>query len=166
MPGLAAPRNASNRGPMPSLRFVRDKRGYENTFVVHSDDRLAKGAGQRILYWFRTPPGVKVGRAALDEEAIRTIEQGTPISPSTGSRCSRCGRVRSPLAGPRLSASNGDPPALAAGPLDNISQRLLHHREQRRPPRTMRPCRTNLPVRRSRSARWARPSPHVLGPRT
>ena len=63
---------------MPSLRFVRDKRGYENTFVVHSDDRLAKGAGQRILYWFRTPPGVKVGRAALDEEAIRTIEAGHP----------------------------------------------------------------------------------------
>ncbi len=32
----------------------------------------------RILYWFRTPPGVRVGRSALDEEAIRLIEQHNP----------------------------------------------------------------------------------------
>ena len=38
-----------------------------------------RGAQQsRILYWFRTPPNVKVGRAALDEDAIRAIEQGNP----------------------------------------------------------------------------------------
>ena len=60
---------------MPYLRFNRDKRGYENT-VVHSDRR--KGRGQRILYLFRTPPGVKIGRAALDEDAIRLIEAHNP----------------------------------------------------------------------------------------
>jgi hypothetical protein len=32
----------------------------------------------RILYWFRTPPSVRVGRAALDEEAIRSIEESHP----------------------------------------------------------------------------------------
>ena len=32
----------------------------------------------RILYFFRTPPHVKVGRAALDEEAIRLLEQHHP----------------------------------------------------------------------------------------
>lgn len=32
----------------------------------------------RILYWFRTPPGVRVGRAALDEDAIRLIEEYNP----------------------------------------------------------------------------------------
>ena len=38
-----------------------------------------KGKGQpRILYWFRTPPGVKVGRSALDEDAIRLIEEHNP----------------------------------------------------------------------------------------
>lgn len=31
-----------------------------------------------MLYSFRTPPGVKVGRSALDEEAIRLIEQLNP----------------------------------------------------------------------------------------
>jgi hypothetical protein len=35
-------------------------------------------ARSRILYWFRTPPNVKVGRAALDEEAIRLIEDANP----------------------------------------------------------------------------------------
>lgn len=33
---------------------------------------------QRILYWFRSPPNVKVGRPALDEEAIRWIEEHNP----------------------------------------------------------------------------------------
>jgi hypothetical protein len=32
----------------------------------------------RILYWFRTPPGVRVGRAAIDEDAIRQIEASHP----------------------------------------------------------------------------------------
>ncbi len=31
-----------------------------------------------MLYWFRTPPGVKVGRAALDDDAIRHIEKLNP----------------------------------------------------------------------------------------
>jgi hypothetical protein len=30
------------------------------------------------LYWFRTPPGVRIGRSALDEDAIRLIEQHNP----------------------------------------------------------------------------------------
>lgn len=34
--------------------------------------------GQRLLYWFRTPPGVRVGRVALDDEAIRLLEQHNP----------------------------------------------------------------------------------------
>ena len=59
------------------MRFNRDKRGYENTFVVHSDRRKGRSQ-QRILYWYRSPPGVKVGRAALDEDAIRLIEQHNP----------------------------------------------------------------------------------------
>jgi hypothetical protein len=31
-----------------------------------------------MLYWFRTPPNVKVGRLPLDEEAIRTVEAKNP----------------------------------------------------------------------------------------
>jgi hypothetical protein len=31
-----------------------------------------------VLYWFRTPAGVRVGRAPLDEDAIRLIEEHHP----------------------------------------------------------------------------------------
>ena len=62
---------------MPYLRFSRDKRGYENTYVLHTF-RGKRGPEPRLLYWFRTPPGARVGRHPLDEEAIRAIEAGNP----------------------------------------------------------------------------------------
>jgi hypothetical protein len=62
---------------LPFLRFTRDKRGYETTSLVHPVRRNGRSQ-QRILYWFRTPPGVKVGRPALDENAIRWIEEHNP----------------------------------------------------------------------------------------
>jgi hypothetical protein len=62
---------------LPFLRFTRDKRGYETTSLVHAGRQRGR-ARQRILYWFRTPPGVKVGRPALDEDAIRWIEEHNP----------------------------------------------------------------------------------------
>jgi hypothetical protein len=62
---------------LPYLRFSRDKRGNEITSLLHTPRRGGKARPQ-ILYWFRTPPNVKVGRAALDESAIRAIEEGHP----------------------------------------------------------------------------------------
>lgn len=62
---------------MPSLRFTRDKRGYETTSLVHVGRHNGRSR-QVVLYWFRTPPGVKVGRPALDEDAIRWIEEHNP----------------------------------------------------------------------------------------
>ena len=59
------------------MRFTRDKRGYETTSLVHTG-RRGGGSQPRILYWFRTPPDVKVGRPALDEAAIRWIEEHNP----------------------------------------------------------------------------------------
>jgi hypothetical protein len=59
------------------MRFSRDRRGYEHTYVLHA----ARGQSRqepRILYWFRTPPHVRVGRAAIDEEAIRLLEETHP----------------------------------------------------------------------------------------
>ena len=60
---------------MPFLRLTRDRRGYENTFLLHADQ---PGERPRLLYWYRTAPGVALGRAPLDEEAIRTIEEQHP----------------------------------------------------------------------------------------
>ena len=59
------------------MRFTRDKRGYETTSLVHASRRGGRSR-PRVLYWFRTPPGIKVGRPALDEDAIRWIEEHNP----------------------------------------------------------------------------------------
>jgi hypothetical protein len=60
---------------VPFLRLNRDRRGYESTFLLHTPHH---GARPRVLYWYRTAPGVRVGRPPLDEDAIRTIEEQHP----------------------------------------------------------------------------------------
>ena len=62
---------------MPFLRFSRDRRGYESTYLCHTH-RRGGTPRLRVLYWFRSPPDVKVGRLALDPEAIRAIEESNP----------------------------------------------------------------------------------------
>lgn len=62
---------------MPFLRFSRDKRGYEHFYLIHSTTRRGKSRS-RILYWFRTPPNVKVGREPFDEELRRALEAQNP----------------------------------------------------------------------------------------
>jgi hypothetical protein len=60
---------------VPFLRLTRDRRGFENTFLMHAD---RPGDRPRLLYWYRTAPGVLLGRPPLDEDAIRTIEEQHP----------------------------------------------------------------------------------------
>src|SRR6185312_12988202 len=60
------------------LRFSKDRRGYENTYLLHASRRRNDKDRPTLLYWFRTPPHVKVGRAAFDETAIRAIEDQHP----------------------------------------------------------------------------------------
>lgn len=60
---------------MPYVRVTRDERGYENIFLLH-----VRWPGDRpqVLYWFRSAPGVRVGRSPLDEDAIRSLEERHP----------------------------------------------------------------------------------------
>mgnify|MGYP001469785962 CR=1 FL=1 len=62
---------------MPFIRFSRDKRGYESTYLFHTY-RRKESSHTRLLYWFRTPPSVRVGRHSFDPEAIRSIEESNP----------------------------------------------------------------------------------------
>lgn len=55
--------------------MTRDRRGTENTFLLHAD---RPGDRPRLLYWYRTAPGILLGRPPLDEDAIRTIEDNHP----------------------------------------------------------------------------------------
>ena len=60
---------------MPFLRLTRDRRGFENTYLMHAD---RPGDRPRLLYWYRTAPGIVQGRSPLDEDAIRAIEEQHP----------------------------------------------------------------------------------------
>lgn len=62
---------------MPFLRVIRDKRGYETTYLMHW---YREGGKQRsrILYVFRTPGGIRVGRDPFEPEILRTLESQHP----------------------------------------------------------------------------------------
>jgi hypothetical protein len=59
------------------LKFSRDKRGYEHFFLVQPTTRRGK-TRERILYWFRTPPGVRVGRLPFSDTVRRGLETQFP----------------------------------------------------------------------------------------
>jgi hypothetical protein len=63
---------------VPSVRFSRDKRGYEYVYLVHTPTRRGKPGRTRVLYWYRTPPGVRIGRQPFDEEVQRALERQNP----------------------------------------------------------------------------------------
>jgi hypothetical protein len=62
---------------VPFLRVIRDKRGYETTYLMHW---YREGSKQRsrILYVFRTPGGIRVGRDPFEPEILRTLESQHP----------------------------------------------------------------------------------------
>jgi len=63
---------------VPVVRFSRDKRGYEYVYLVHTTTRRGKPGRTRVLYCYRTPPGIRIGRKPFDEEVQRTVEQQNP----------------------------------------------------------------------------------------
>jgi hypothetical protein len=63
---------------VPFVRFSRDRRGYVYVFLVDVPDKQARRSAPRVLYWFRTPPGLKVGRDPFDEATRAAIESLHP----------------------------------------------------------------------------------------
>jgi hypothetical protein len=63
---------------MAFFRFNRDKRGYEHFYLVQSTTNRRGKVRSRVLYWFRTPPGVRVGREPFDEGVRRALEAQYP----------------------------------------------------------------------------------------
>ena len=61
---------------MAYLKFSRDKRGYEHFYLVQPSNRGK--ARPRMLYWFRTPPGVRIGRSPFDPDMRRELEAQNP----------------------------------------------------------------------------------------
>jgi hypothetical protein len=63
---------------MPFIRQTRDKRGFEHTYVMHVA-RPSNGASRtRVLYVFRSPSSLGVGRKPLDAEVMEALEHTHP----------------------------------------------------------------------------------------
>jgi hypothetical protein len=62
---------------VPFLRVIRDKRGYETTYLMHWY-REGNRQRSRVLYVFRTPGGIRVGRDPLDRAVQQEIEARHP----------------------------------------------------------------------------------------
>jgi hypothetical protein len=60
------------------LRFSRDKHGVENFYLVQPTTNRRGKVRPRVLYWFRSPPDVKVGREPFDPEVRRALETQNP----------------------------------------------------------------------------------------
>jgi hypothetical protein len=60
------------------LRFSRDKRGVENFYLVQPTTNRRGKVRPRVLYWFRSPPDVKVGREPFDPGVRRALEAQNP----------------------------------------------------------------------------------------
>jgi hypothetical protein len=60
------------------LRFSRDKRGVENFYLVQPTTNRRGKVRPRVLYWFRSPPDVKVGREPFDPDMRRALEAQNP----------------------------------------------------------------------------------------
>lgn len=121
---------------MPFLRFSRDRRGYESTFVVHTFKHHGRSES-RVLYWFRSPPHVRVGRAALDEEAIRVLEEAHPEVPFDWSRMLK----------------EKPPPAPAPGGFEDLARRRRGVRGRPQPARPAKPAFVTEPAPRAEEER-------------
>jgi hypothetical protein len=64
---------------VPYLKFSRDKRGYEHFSIIEpGTPRRGRPQRPRLLFWFRTPPQVKVGRLPFTDDVRRAIESQNP----------------------------------------------------------------------------------------
>lgn len=63
---------------MAFFRFTRDKRGYEHFYLVEPVTNRKGRTRSRVLYWYRTPPNVRVGREPFDQAVRRALETQNP----------------------------------------------------------------------------------------
>jgi hypothetical protein len=64
---------------VPFIRQTRDKRGFEQTLVMHAYHPPGGGPSRpRVLYLFRTPANLRVGRKPLDSEVMEALEHTHP----------------------------------------------------------------------------------------
>jgi hypothetical protein len=63
---------------VPFVRVSRDKRGYQQVYLMDTLVRRGRPVKPLLLYWYRTPPGIRVGRDPFDPDSRRAIEAQNP----------------------------------------------------------------------------------------
>ena len=126
---------------MSFLKFSRDGRGYEHFYLVEPETGRRGKTRQRVLYWFRTPPNVKVGREPFDAHVMRALEARYPgvkfdwdqlrhtpipsVEPEYWRERRRAERVMRRLQEDEdAQAVAAEPPTLEPGPTDLVPQDL------------------------------------------
>lgn len=93
------------------------------------------GGPSRVLYWFRTPPGVRVGGLPLDDETKRLIESRHPEIRFDW-RQIMSGRQELSEAAPGAGRPPAQPPAVAG---EGAARRRRRDRREPPPPAAPRP---------------------------
>ena len=103
---------------MPFIRVTRDKRGYEATLVMHAYRPATGSQRGRVLYLFRTPTNVHVGRRALEPEVMEALEHTHPDLNFDWSALQRDPGLRAGLGDEegRQTTGKPQPPRPAGGP--------------------------------------------------
>jgi hypothetical protein len=64
---------------LPIVRLSRDKRGLDTIYLIDtSTEGGRRSGGARVLYFWTAPPGLRVGRTALDESAQHALQRAHP----------------------------------------------------------------------------------------
>ncbi len=63
---------------MAFLKVLRDSRGYEHFYLIEPFTGRRGRVRERLLYWFRTPPNIRVGRQPLDPAVQKALERQYP----------------------------------------------------------------------------------------
>jgi hypothetical protein len=100
---------------VPFIRQSRDKRGFEHTLVLNQN-RHGHGS-TRVLYLFRSPANLRVGRTALDGEVREALEHTHPDLNFDWNALARDAIVSRPEPGsPRGGKAPRRPPAQSSRP--------------------------------------------------
>jgi len=129
---------------MPFIRYSRDKRGNECTLVMHAYRPQQGPSRTRVLYLFRSPAHLKIGRRPLDSEVIEALEHTHPDLSFDWTELRKeprpDPRPPRPLRRPKASARQASPPRPAEKPApsepiapdDSLMGRVLGAAEARR----------------------------------
>jgi len=123
---------------LPIVRFSRDKRGLDTIYLIDTAPEAGRRTGgARVLYFWTAPPGLRVGRTALDESAQRALQRAHPdmafdwpalLKAVEAARAQAAalsaeprreawrGAGRTPRAGPRQTGRTADAPPMTVSP--------------------------------------------------